>query len=352
MIDRDAFDVRTVAAGRRWLCGFALAAIAGAILAPCAALAGTPTRADAVITALALEQGRHCVVTRGQAPGEAAHVTVRGEACDGRRFIRAILALLTLTDPNAAPLELDLDIDVKALDGFHDESLHDVTLRLSVRRGVVAAFALAAKLGKSDVSGRLSAPADHGPTIAFEAGDAGAFLRWSGFDRQVRGGALTVAMDVPTVDGVVDDGVASLRNVTIADDPALRPLARSLDPRHAAHLQLVFARLRVHFKSQSGRVTFSEGLITGDPVVGTLAGDLDLMQRRLDLHGVVVPTIQFSQIAPISFLFRDTGVIGWDYAISGSPSAPRLGLGSIRAVAPGFLRKVFEFGPREQSPKP
>lgn len=347
MADRDARAADTHAAGRAWLRGMAV----GAILAAGVAVANAATRADAVITALALEQGRHCVVSRGQAQGEAADVTVRGDACDGRRFIRAVLALLTATDAKAAPLDLDLDIGVKTLDGFHGEALRDVRLRLSVRRGVIAAFAFAAKLGNRDVSGRLRAAANRGPAIAFEADDAGAFLRWSGLYRGVRGGALMIALDVPSADGVVDEGVVSLRYFRIADDPPLRPLARLLGPHGAAHPQLAFTHLRVPFKSQSGRVIFSDGLFNGEPIAGTLAGSFDFAQNRLDLRGVVVPTIQFSPVVPIFFPW-DSGLIGSDYAVSGPPSTPVLRIDPLRTLQPGFLRKLLEFEPGEHHLEP
>jgi hypothetical protein len=310
------------------------------------------TRADAVVTALALEQGRRCVVTRGTGPSKAPHVTVVGDACDGRGFIRAMLALLTSTDAKAAPLDLDLDIDVKTLDGFNGETLRDVKLLLSLQRGVIAAFKLAAKLGERDISGGMGATKDDRPSIRFEADDAGAFLRWAGLYRRMRGGVLNIAMYVPTADGAVDDGVAYLRAFAITGDPALRPLDRLLPgPRHGAQAPFAVARLRIAFKAQSGRVTFSEGLLTGEPTAATLAGSFDLGQNRLDLSGVVIPTFQLSPIAPI-FFPETSGLFGSDYTISGPPSAPMLRIDPLRVLAPDFLRKLFEFESRERSLMP
>jgi hypothetical protein len=344
MVDRNA---SAQAVRRARLRRMAVGATVAAVLATSVATAGT--RADAVIAALALEQGRHCVVTR--APD--AHVTVRGETCDGRRFIRAILALLTSTDTKAALLDLDLDVGVETVDGFNDETLHDVTLRLSVRRGVIAAFALAAKLGDGSVSGGLATAAGHRPTIRLAAGDAGAFLRWAGLYRRMRGGTLNIAMHAPDADGAVEDGVASLRSFTVVDDPALRPLGRLLFDRRRAeheHMRFAFARLRLAFRTQAGRVTFSEGVLTGEPLGATLGGSVDLAQNRLDLRGVVVPAAQFSPIVPI---FLPGGeLIGSDYAMSGPPSAPVLRIDPLRALAPGFLRKLFELEPRKHDLAP
>ena len=343
MLDREAHGARAHAAARRcWLRGV----MAGAIVL--AGVAGEGARAaagaDAVITALAIEQGRHCVVAR--APD--AHVTVRGDFCDGRRFIKAILAVLTSTDAKTPPFDLDLDIAVDALAGFNGETLRDVTLRLSVQRGEIAAFALAAKLGGGSVSGRLGVAADHRATIRLDAGDAGAFLRWSGLYRGVRGGALNIAMYTPAADGAVDDGVASLRGFTIADEPALRPLARMLFDRYrAAQALFAFSRLHVAFKSQSGHVILREGLLTGEVLGATLGGSLDFAQNRLDLRGVVLPVAQFSPMAPIFFPSREGWLFGSDYTIGGPPSAPVLRIDPLHSLAPGVLRKLFEFKPGE-----
>ena len=352
MVDRDADAARIHAAARGRLRGIAVGAVIGAILGAMlsagVALAGRPTRADAVITALALEQGRHCVVTRAA----DAHVIVRGDACDGRLFIRAIVALLTSADAKASPSDLDLDIDIKTLDGFNGETLRDVTFRLSVQRGAIAAFALAARLGGQDVSGGLGAAADHRPTIHLEADDAGAFLRWAGLYRHVRGGALTIAMYAPNADGVIDDGVARLRAFEIADDPALRSFARMLSVRgRAEQTRFAFVRLRVAFKSQAGRVTFSDGVLTGEPMGATLGGTLDLAQNRLDLRGAIVPTIQFSQVLPI-FFPREFGLIGSDYTISGPASAPVLRINPLATLEPGILRKLFMLEPRDHNLEP
>jgi hypothetical protein len=194
----------------------------------------------------------------------------------------------------------------------------------------------------------LGASADHRPTIRLDAGDAGALLRWAGLYRHMRDGMLNIAMYAPDADGAIEDGVASLRSFTIADDSVLRPLTRLTFDRHARTPRLAVARLRVAFKSQAGRVTVSEGALTGEPIGATLDGSFDLAQSRLDLRGVVIPSVQFSQVVPIYFPLY-FGLIGSDYALSGSPSAPVLRVDPLRTLAPGILRKLFEFRPHEHS---
>jgi hypothetical protein len=89
-------------------------------------------------------------------------------------------------------------------------------------------------------------------------------------------------------------------------------------------------------------------VLTGEPIAATLDGSFDLGRSRLDLRGVAIPTIQFSEIVPI-FFPGDSGLICSDYAISGPPSAPVLRIDPLRALAPGVLRKLFELEPHAHS---
>ena len=86
----------------------------------------------------------------------------------------------------------------------------------------------------------------------------------------------------------------------------------------------------------------------GEQIGATLGGGFDRAQDRLDLRGVIVPMVQFSQVVPI-FFPREVGLIGADFAISGPPSAPLLRIDPLRTLAPGFLRKLLELASRERS---
>jgi hypothetical protein len=60
----------------------------------------------------------------------------------------------------------------------------------------------------------------------------------------------------------------------------------------------------------------------------------------------------FGQI-PIVGLFlgggSDEGLIGVTYEIVGTPSAPVLNVNPMSAMAPGVLRKIFDFGTGKQN---
>ncbi len=307
------------------------------------------TPADAVVTALQIEQGRHCVVTAARAPDGHPRVTARGDFCDGRRFLRAVFAALAAGDAKAA--RLDLDIDVKALAGFNNAVLRDASLRLAVRGGDIEDFSLAAKLGSADLSGDLRDGSGHRRVVHLEADDAGALLRLANLYRRVRGGRLAIAMSASMADGAARDGVASLSGFTIADEPGLKPLARMLVGGHrAAHQEFALFRLRAEFTARPGKVVVSGGTLTGGLVDATLAGSLDMAQDKLDVHGVMLPAAQFSWPATLILDLRKGELIGSNYTISGALSAPALHLDPLMTLPPGFLRELFALKSSDDSP--
>ena len=87
---------------------------------------------------------------------------------------------------------------------------------------------------------------------------------------------------------------------------------------------------------------------------------IDYNRDDVRMRGTFVPLFglnnMFGQF-PIIGLFlgggSNEGLVGITYEVVGSPSAPRLNVNPISAVAPGLLRKFFEFpASNERQPEP
>ena len=89
------------------------------------------------------------------------------------------------------------------------------------------------------------------------------------------------------------------------------------------------------------------------PMIGaTVDGYIDYMRDEVRMRGTFVPLYglnnMFGQI-PVFGLFlggSNEGLLGVTYEVVGPPGAPVLRVNPISAVAPGLLRKFFEFPPR------
>ena len=90
----------------------------------------------------------------------------------------------------------------------------------------------------------------------------------------------------------------------------------------------------------------------------TVDGYIDYLRDDVRMRGTFVPLYglnnMFGQI-PIVGLFlggSNEGLLGVTYEVVGPPSAPMLRVNPISAVAPGLLRKFFEFpGQRQLEPQ-
>ncbi len=108
--------------------------------------------------------------------------------------------------------------------------------------------------------------------------------------------------------------------------------------------------MRVEFTRTLGRFAIREGVVRGPVIGATVDGYIDYLKDDVRMRGTFVPLYglnnMFGQI-PIFGLFlgggSNEGLVGVTYEVVGPPSAPVLRVNPISAVAPGLLRKFFEF---------
>src|SRR5262249_51176838 len=77
----------------------------------------------------------------------ALRVTLRGDVFDGRAFVKAAMAGPAGRRPKAEG-DVDLDVKLGTVLGFHGETLRGLDLRVSRRGGTITSLALNAKLGR------------------------------------------------------------------------------------------------------------------------------------------------------------------------------------------------------------
>ena len=190
--------------------------------------------------------------------------------------------------------------------------------------------------------------------IYLETNDAGAFLRFTDTYAKVVGGQLQLAMDPPTVEPSAKEGLINVKDFAVKGEASLDRVAAG----GSAGVQngVTFSRMRAEFTRQSGQLTIREGVLKGPMIGGTIEGSIDIPGNQVRMSGTFVPMYglnnMFGQI-PIVGLFlgggSNEGLIGVTYEIVGTPGAPVLRVNPISAMAPGVLRKIFEFGTGKQN---
>jgi AsmA-like C-terminal region len=223
---------------------------------------------------------------------------------------------------------------------------------VSRRAGTIKAFTLNGKIGKDtpltgEIRGRAQGQARE--VIYIETGDAGAFLRFNDTYSKVIGGQLQLAMDPPTSDSRPVEGLINMRDFSVKGEAALDRVAAG-GPNGTPN-GVAFSRLRAEFTRQNGQWTFREGVVKGPMVGATIEGNIDYLNNQVRMSGTFVPMYalnnMFGQL-PVLGLFlgggSNEGLIGVTYEVVGTPSQPVLRVNPISAMAPGVLRKIFEFG--------
>ncbi|KPG00185.1 hypothetical protein IP86_07470 [Rhodopseudomonas sp. AAP120] len=283
-------------------------------------------------------------------------VVVRGDVFDGRGFIKSALSG-TQPEPKSKTKSLDFDLDLKlgAVAGYSGEALRSVDVKMVRRSGAFRTFTFSGKLGRdTPVTADLRGKNKGREVIYLETNDAGAFFRFSDTYSKMYGGQLALALEPPTAEPREKEGLINVRDFTVKGETALERAAAGAPGGTSGGL--AFSRLRAEFTRQNGQLTVRDGVVKGPTVGATIEGSIDYPANQVRMSGTFVPMYglnnMFGQI-PIVGLFlgggSNEGLIGVTYEVVGTPGQPVLRVNPISAMAPGVLRKIFEFNTGRQN---
>jgi AsmA-like C-terminal region/Protein of unknown function len=325
--------------------------------------------ADGDVTAVnfptfVLSDGDKASLRADRASDGTLRVTMRGDVYDGRGFIKALMSGPSDQKPSKSAYDFDLDIKLGTVAGFHGETLRGLDLRLSRRAGQIRSLAFNSKLGRdapftADLRG-------HGgrQVVALNTEDAGALFRFIDLYPRMEGGTMGVEIDPPTVDHAPQNGIVAIRGFTVRGEPALNRVAAGtpgdgLGHGYISQAQGVeFSRMRIDFTRAPGRLTIRDGVVSGPAVGATFDGNIDFQHDDVRMRGTFVPAYALNNLAaqvvpiigPIISGGKNEGLFGVTFEVTGSPSAMTLRPNPISPLAPGFLRKIFEFRRLEDDP--
>jgi hypothetical protein len=280
----------------------------------------------------------------------ALRVIMRGDVYDGRGFIKTTAGAAS-SNPNSKRRVVDVDVEMKvgAVVGFNGEALRGVDLKMSRRAGEVRSFGLNAKIGRdATLTGDLRGRSTGRPLIYLESTDAGAFFRFTDVYSRITGGQVALAMEAQSGDNPAQQGSLNVRNFAVHDEAQLER-AVSTNGKDSHRNAIDFSNMRVDFTRMPGRVALRDGVVRGPILGGTIDGVVDYAHDDVHLRGTLVPLYGPNNLLgqlPLLGLFlggEKEGLVGITYEVVGRPTAPVLRVNPISALAPGLLRKVFEF---------
>lgn len=212
------------------------------------------------------------------------------------------------------------------------------------------------KSGVANVAGGVLFDITPGPnntqTLEVRANDAGKFLKTLGIYDSVKGGYIVVKAKRQENGPFV--GEFRLKEFNVNKVPVLARFAALLSPMGVANLfsekgTVSMDRFECNFQFSEDLIIVSKGIGKSLSLGFTVDGKLDRKRRLYALKGNVIPArfinSILSNIPIIGSLLNGgegEGLFAIAYTISGSFDNPSIDLNPLSALAPGFIRKLFQ----------
>jgi hypothetical protein len=274
-------------------------------------------------------------------------VTMRGDVFDGRSFIKSSVGGSGQEKNKQKIGDFELDLKFNAVAGHNGEAMRGVDLKLARRGGVIRTFTLNGKIGRdTPVLGDMRGSGRR--VMYLETADAGALFRFTDTYSKMYGGRMWIAMDPPTADSTPQEGLLNVRDFAVRGETALQQVAQNQNGGAQDGLQ--FSNMRAEFTRATGALSIRDGIVAGPTMGATIEGQISYATNQVRMSGTFLPAYGLNNIfgqIPIVGLFlgggANEGLIGITYEVIGTPNSPTLRVNPISAVAPGVLRKIFEF---------
>jgi len=112
----------------------------------------------------------------------------------------------------------------------------------------------------------------------------------------------------------------------------------------------------IPFQEKDGVMTLQPSRLSGSQLGITFEGYIYQKTDTVSVSGTVVPAFvlntMLGKIPLLGDLLVGDGIIGVNFAVSGAKSDPQFTINPLSAIAPGFLRRIFQAPEASPSPPP
>lgn len=114
---------------------------------------------------------------------------------------------------------------------------------------------------------------------------------------------------------------------------------------------IYFDHLILPFRITGHRIHVEDARVAGPAIGLTMQGQIDRVMDVVDLEGTLVPAYTINSVlgnvpllGPLLIGREGEGIFGMTYKVKGATDDPSVIVNPLSAIAPGFLRRLFEFG--------
>lgn len=277
-----------------------------------------------------------------------ARIELSGKRYDLRPFIEEAMSDDTPPGTVKPRMALALRFDEARI----DDDLEMRNLSVSLQRAPTRLDTMSLTGGFATTGGMTFsiAPALNGRRLTLDADNAGAVLHFLGIT-DMQGGTLQVrAAYDDTQASQPLSGRMTMKNVRAVRTPFL---ARLLGIGSFAGLAsllsnegILFETGEVPFEQKDRLLTIKPSRLSGPQLGITFEGSVNHKANSLSVNGTAVPAFVLNtilgKIPLLGDIFVGDGIIGVNFAVSGSKDDPQFTINPLSVIAPGFLRRIFQ----------
>ncbi len=296
--------------------------------------------------------------------GGGQSIAVTGNSFDARPFLKSIFS--KSSNATASEDEPAQNLDITARLGrilaHRGEILTGVSATLSIKRSILAAAEIEGKFLSGSIIAVRVTPSGDGRVLQVNSSDGGAALRASNLYGKVAGGELGFSAQMTNDrNSTIQRGNLILRNFSVRNEAALanidsRGKAKKSGPRRDG---LNFTKLKLPFTADSKFIRIGSTLLKGNDLGASAEGIIRKSDGAIDITGTIIPAYglnsALSNIPLVGDILtggKGQGIFGLTYAMGGTFEKPKFQVNPVSAIAPGILRKFFEFDGAGQPYKP
>ncbi len=282
-------------------------------------------------------------------------VSIKGSRFDARPLIKSMFGPSPAGTKKAAdPQTIAVEANVGRIYAHRGEVITDVVGSITTRGSTVQnAEIQGAFLSGQPIVMRIT-PADDGRELRITGRDGGAALRAANLYSKVAGGQIEfTALLSNDGSSSVRRGELVMRDFEVRNEAALVELDKKGKPKKSGPRKdgVAFKKLTLPFTTDAKFVRLGDSLIRGPDLGATAEGLIRKADGAIDITGTIIPAYGLnSAISGIPLVGdilaggKGEGIIGITFALGGTMAAPAFQINPVSAIAPGILRKFFEYG--------
>ena len=286
--------------------------------------------------------------------GEGQAIDISGKSFDARPFIKSIFAKDSGQPNRSAPRQnLSINAAFDRVIANRGEVLTGVSATIGVRNSLVANADVEGKfLSERPLAIRVR-PNATGRQLQITSSDGGAALRASNLYSKVAGGSLEFSAFLANGgNSIIRNGRLVLRDFDVRNEAALadidsRGKSKKSGPRRDG---LSFTKLTLPFTTDAKFIRIGDSLLKGTDLGASAEGLIRKADGAIDITGTIIPAYGINAAVGNIPLFgeiltggKGQGIFGLTFAFGGSMANPQIQFNPLSAIAPGILRKIFEF---------